>query len=569
MSDSPTSTVLRALRDYQLLDASQLDQVTRQLQGRSPRPQTLCHDLVRCSWLTAFQAQAVLNGKAAELNLGPYRLLEPLGSGGSGQVFKARHLKMNRLVALKVLRRAGRLDSDAVQRFHREIEVTSQLAHPNIIHALEAGPIGPALVLVMEYVDGIDLERLVQRSGSLSVPLACDYIRQAALGMQYAHERGLVHRDVKPGNLLITRTPEGPPTGLVKLLDLGLARLRYQTCDSRTADLTLAGSNAVTQGTPDYMAPEQALDFHGADIRSDLYSLGCTFYFLLAGQPPFAGGSLAEKLLKHQQTPPPPIDKARTDLPPGLAAIVMKLLAKHPGDRYQTPGELIQALDALPDAGKLAALTLPNLDDSTLWAAPALPAAGRPRRRALLAAIGGSAMLLVVVLAAWYLGPSTETAGTTSFAAATQPAPPTVPLTELVRDVTVANRKKYTLGTARLKELCYIDRDYRIIQLAPDLNGGVLIRTSCDDKYAGGAAHVFFTLTAPATVHVAYDPRAAKPPAWLLANGWQLTGDRMAFTVQTGLKVYRKQFPAGRVTLGGNAAPGAAANYLVVVTPER
>ena len=569
MSDSPASTVLRTLRECQLLDASQLDQVSRQLKGRSPRPQTLCHDLVRCNWLTTYQAQVVLNGKAAELNIGPYRLLEPLGSGASGRVFKARHVKMNRIVALKVLRRDIGPNSDAVQRFHREIEVTSQLSHPNIIHALEAGPMGPALVLVMEYVEGEDLERMVQRGGALPPALACDYIRQTAQGLQYAQERGLVHRDIKPGNLLLTKPPEGPPGGVVKLLDLGLARLQYQACGSTTADLTLAGSQAVTQGTPDYMAPEQALDFHGADIRSDLYSLGCTFYFLLAGQPPFAGGTLAEKLLKHQQTPAPPIDKVRADLPAGLAPVVMKLLAKDPRERYQTPAELTKALDALP-AGKSLAPTVSNLGDSTLWSAPG-PAAPRRRRWLLVAGLGGAAALAGLGLLAASLPRAADepTATTTSGAALPTAAVTPAPTAELVRDITVSNRKTYTIGTARLQELCYTDRAYVIKQLAASLEGGILIRTACDDKKVNKAEHVHFTLTAPAWVNVAYDPRAAKPAAWLADGGWELTSDRMAFSVQKDMRVYRKKFPAGRVTLGGNAAPGADANYLVVVTPDR
>src|SRR5262249_2236110 len=263
-------------------------------------------------------------------------MLEPVGKGGNGQVFKARHNKMDRLVAVKMLRADLAHDRETVQRFHREIEVIGQLSHPHIVHALEAGPIGSVLVLVTEFIEGIDLERLVRQSGPLPAIQACDYIRQAACGLAHAHHRGLVHRDIKPSNLIVSkaRPPrEGAETikpgagyGTIKILDLGLARL--QQSGSPSSNLTVLGGASVMQGTPEYMSPEQALDFHSADSRSDLYSLGCTFYFLLAGKPPFSQGTLAEKLMKHQQAKPPSID--RNDLPDGTQALLAKLLAKRP-----------------------------------------------------------------------------------------------------------------------------------------------------------------------------------------------------------------------------------------------
>ena len=275
--------------------------------------------------------------------LGSYLLLDRVGKGGVGQVFKAKHRYMNRVVAIKTLHPDSFRDKEALQRFRREIEVASQLNHPNIVHAYEAGMMGSVLALVLEFVEGTNLGQMVEKSGPLPVGVACEYVRQAAAGLQYAHERGFVHRDIKPLNLLVTRA--GPKTTLecVKILDLGLARASEPVEGSQTNQLTVIGSGDVMQGTPDYMAPEQAMDFHSADIRSDIYSLGCTLFYLLAGNPPFPAGTLAEKLLRHQQSEVP-IDGLRPDLPEGLADVVRKMMAKNAEDRYQAPEEVEEAL---------------------------------------------------------------------------------------------------------------------------------------------------------------------------------------------------------------------------------
>jgi len=317
----------------------------------------------------------LFRGHAEELVLGPYLVLERLGSGGTGQVFKARHRRMERIVALKLIRQELLADPEVLARFYREIRLVSQLSHPHIVHAYDAGPVplverlrsagGPAAptghMLVMEYVQGIDLDRLVKRSGPLSAAQACEFIRQAAVGLQYAHERGLVHRDIKPPNLLIAdcglriadssakSSIRNPPSARVKILDLGLARLprRQQSAAAHedefaTSLLTPVGS--VMMGTPDFMAPEQAIDFHQVDIRADIYSLGCTFFFLLTGRPPFPGGSAFQKLMRHQQAPPPDVTTLRADLPAGLNAVLQRMLAKTPQDRYQTPAAVATAL---------------------------------------------------------------------------------------------------------------------------------------------------------------------------------------------------------------------------------
>ncbi len=335
--------LIDTLEQTQLLTSGQVGEVRRAVQNRSPAPESLLQDLVRQGWLTPFQAQQVFQGKAGQLVLGSYLLLEPLGKGGSGQVYKARHIRMQRLVAIKLLRPELVKDADATQRFYREIEVTSRMSHPNLVHAYEAGPMGNALVLVMEYVAGIDLDRMVRDSGALPVSQACDYIRQAAEGLQYAHTQGLIHRDIKPSNLLVAKTQGGPSPGLVKILDLGLARLQQPAANSATKNLTMIGGAGVMMGTPDYMAPEQALDLHSADIRSDIYSLGCTLFFLLTGQPPFPAATLAEKLIKHQQAEPP-FDLLPRTVPPDVQTALRKMLAKAGPQRYQTPGEVAAAL---------------------------------------------------------------------------------------------------------------------------------------------------------------------------------------------------------------------------------
>jgi serine/threonine protein kinase len=286
--------------------------------------------------------------------LGQYRILDQLGSGGMGQVFKAEHLLMKRVVALKVMAAHLVKDRSAVARFHREVQAMAQLAHPNIVTAHDAAEAHGLHFLVMEYVDGIDLGRLVAEVGPLPPPLACECIRQAAVGLQHAHERGLVHCDIKPANLLLTEVRKesspsfSPESGLtlpvVKILDLGLARLAGTSPESPTLH-SLPVPCSGPAGTPDFMAPEQAHNSPAADVRSDLYSLGCTLYYLLSGQVPFPGGSWSEKLLKHQFDEPTPLAELRPDVPVEIAAIVHRLMAKNPDERYPVPAALAEVLE--------------------------------------------------------------------------------------------------------------------------------------------------------------------------------------------------------------------------------
>ncbi|MBC8874339.1 MAG: serine/threonine-protein kinase [Planctomycetes bacterium] len=302
---------------------------------------------------------------AALGQLGEYQLLEILGEGGMGIVYRALHTELDRVVALKVLAGTRTADEQTVERFKREMKAVGRLDHPNIIRAHDARQIEGIRVLVMEYVDGLDLAELVERLGPLPIADACELIRQAAVGLQHAHEHGLVHRDIKPSNLMLdsgwrpetggrreepserlpsSRPPVSslqPPASL-KILDLGLARFHVGWPGSE--EMTAAGQLI---GTPDYMAPEQASDSHAVDIRADLYSLGCTLYHLLAGRAPFSGPeheSAFSKVAAHLDEPIPPIRQYREDVPDELVTVLDRMLAKAPHERFSNPSEVADAL---------------------------------------------------------------------------------------------------------------------------------------------------------------------------------------------------------------------------------
>jgi serine/threonine-protein kinase len=335
------AALLAQLRTLQLLGPQQLDNLIR-LQTTFPDVGALAQKLIELKWLTTYQAQQVLAGAGHELVLGHYVLIELLGEGGMGQVYKARHKVMGRTSAIKIMRKERLAKPGAVKRFQREVRAAAQLLHPNIVAAFDADQVGDRHMLVMEYVEGTDLARMVKQHGPLPVNVACDYIAQAALGLQHAHERGLVHRDIKPHNLLVTRTGSlGAGYGTVKILDMGLARFCQEEGESTASELTRDGT---VVGTPDFIAPEQTLNSRAVDIRADLYSLGCTFYYLLAGRPPFPGGTIGQKLLKHQLEYPVPIEQVRGDVPPPLAGLIARLIAKRPEDRYQSPYEVAALL---------------------------------------------------------------------------------------------------------------------------------------------------------------------------------------------------------------------------------
>ncbi|HMP02075.1 MAG TPA: serine/threonine-protein kinase [Gemmatales bacterium] len=276
-----------------------------------------------------------LPAELPEVRIPGFEILGVLGHGGMGVVYKARQLNLDRLIALKLISEQYLSNDIAIKRFEREAQAAARLTHPNIVTIYQAGSIGNIHFLAMEYVAGNTLHYLVDQSGYLSITKACEYTRQAALGLHHAHSRGLVHRDVKPANLM------GTQGGAVKILDMGRARIAPLEGELHPGHMTHHG---VFMGTPDFVAPEQANDARTADGRADLYSLGVTFFYLLTGELPFVGATSAEKLDKHRYEPPPNVQAHRPEVPSEVAQILYRMLAKRPEDRYQTGAELAAAL---------------------------------------------------------------------------------------------------------------------------------------------------------------------------------------------------------------------------------
>jgi putative intracellular protease/amidase len=335
-----------------------------------------------------------------------YRIVKLLGAGGMGVVYQAEHRLMDRLVALKVISPALVSNPNAVQRFRQEVKAAARLSHPHIVAAYDADQAGDLHFLVMEYVDGISLARLVEQQGPLAVGQACHYVRQTALGLQHAAEQGMVHRDIKPQNLMLTRT------GQIKILDFGLARLARAVppADSASPGLRPAAgsltSSGVVLGTPDYIAPEQARDAHRADIRADIYSLGCTLYFLLSGRVPFPESTALGKVVSHLECVPSSLADLCGSVPAELNLIVARMMAKDPAQRYQTPAEVVQALAPFAQPSALPPRKPP--DAAASQPTVITPARVAPRFRPayawlLLGALAVSCLglLALVPLAAW------------------------------------------------------------------------------------------------------------------------------------------------------------------------
>ena len=338
-------TFLANLRQSKLLNEAQLTGVLPTLPANA-RGQDIARVLIEQELLTRFQAERLLAGRNTGFVLGQYRILDQLGRGGMGRVFKAEHRAMKRLVALKVLAPQMLRCERARALFLREVQAAAQIVHPNVVAAFDANVEDGQYFLALEYVDGPNLDQLVREQGPLPVGLACDYIQQTANGLQAAHALGMVHRDIKPSNLLVQRRPRHDQSpGLLKISDFGLARLNTPKSGAFAdhAGTILTKQNTV-MGTPDFLSPEQARDLHRVDIRSDLYSLGCTFYYLLTGKVPFPGGTPLEKLIRHSAEEPAPLTEYRLDVPEAVASIVRRLLHKTPEQRYQTPRALVEVL---------------------------------------------------------------------------------------------------------------------------------------------------------------------------------------------------------------------------------
>lgn len=343
-ADPVPADILPIIRNSGALSEKQfLDIRTKVHAGEYPsESRSLARALVRDGVLTEYQTKRFLVGKSHGLLVGKYVILDRLGSGAMGRVYKAHHQLMGRVVALKIIAPEIATNDRVVARFQREMRLVGRLDHPNVVRAFDADQAHGILYIVMEYVSGQSLGQRLKR-GPLPAVEAVSYAAQAALGLAHAHEQGIVHRDVKPSNLLITENKQ------VKVLDLGLGVLMEIDNESN-----FATADGVAVGTVDYMSPEQACG-RDVDGRSDLFSLGCALYHLITGRQAFPGESPIERLGHRITNRPTPILDHRPDLPANLVGVIDKLLANKPGDRYQTAGEAAEALHALVRPRKIAA----------------------------------------------------------------------------------------------------------------------------------------------------------------------------------------------------------------------
>jgi serine/threonine protein kinase len=337
-------------------------------------------------------------------HLTEYRTLGKVGEGGMGSVYRAVHTRLGRTVAIKLLLKHRSKDPKAVARFEREMKAVGGLSHPNIVRAYDAREVDGTLFLVMEFLEGLSLGDVLRSLGATSVAEACELIRQAALGLSCAHGQGLIHRDVKPSNLMLDQH------GQVKVLDLGLALL--QTDDSKSGETTFSGQ---MMGTADYMAPEQINDAHEVDARADIYSLGCTLYAMLTGHPPFNGqgrhGSHVAKILAHLEQEPVPVRDLCADVPPKLATLLQRMMAKKPENRLATATEVAEALRPFCKGADLPAMlarartAVPQKEISRLGSADASPKVSglasaetsRQRRRPIWTVVAVAAAFVITV----------------------------------------------------------------------------------------------------------------------------------------------------------------------------
>ncbi|MFO0879565.1 MAG: serine/threonine-protein kinase [Gemmataceae bacterium] len=299
--------------------------------------QALAECLVRKGKLTRFQAGKLLRGISQGMILGPFRLLTPIGRGGMGTVFLVRDTRSDQMVALKILPpKLARTEHRMLARFHREMELSQKVSHTHLAWTYEVGEFRGVPYIAMEYIPGRTLSRVVAEDGPLPYPRAARLMAEVASALDHAHEQGLIHRDLKPGNILIT------PRDRVKVVDLGLALIHGETVE----DAMVVGGQGYIVGTMDYIAPEQTLDAAAVDRRSDLYSLGCTLYYAITGQPPFPGGTSKEKIQRHRREQPTPIQVLVPHLPAGFVALIERLMDKDPARRYSTAAEVESQLRA-------------------------------------------------------------------------------------------------------------------------------------------------------------------------------------------------------------------------------
>ena len=334
MSVATSNEFLESLRKSGLFDEQELDITLASYTGTTEEPAKIAEFLIKQKKLTSFQAKSLLAGRHKGLIIGAYKVMDKIGAGGMGIVYLAEHEKLKRRVAIKILPEDKTRDKLSLERFYREARAAAALDHPNIVKAYDISSMGQTHYLVMEYIDGTNLQKYVDNKGPLPWKTAINIVVQSCKGLQHAHERNVVHRDIKPANILVDKS------GQVKILDLGLARSFQINQDNLTQDLS---DGKDVMGSIDYIAPEQAIANNAIDTRADIYSLGATLYTLITGKPPVEG-TTAQKLLQHQMQMPTPINRIKPEVPEAVAHVVARMMAKRPEHRYQSPNEVIAAL---------------------------------------------------------------------------------------------------------------------------------------------------------------------------------------------------------------------------------
>lgn len=370
MFPATSQQLVALIRRSELASESLVDRWEKKYLSTELPLDDFCECLRSEAILSDWQLSQLLEGKSRGFFLGKYKLIRQLGAGAMGSVFLAEHRQMKHRVAIKVLAKRLLGKDKHLLRFEKEAQAAVRVNHPRIVRAYDLDQVGDIHFLVMEYVEGQTLQHLILREGPLAIPQAVSFLRQIAEGLAAAHQASLIHRDIKPANILID------PHKQVHILDLGLARILD---DDEESSLTLINGSRMI-GTVDYLAPEQAVDCHHIDGRADLYSLGCTLYYMLTGQPPFSEGTIPQRILAHQTQMPREITPSRSDCPLELERICLKLLAKSPADRFASAKVLIEAIDLYNsqdqnEPGRLTPLpevriAAPSSDDSMLMLAP-------------------------------------------------------------------------------------------------------------------------------------------------------------------------------------------------------
>jgi serine/threonine protein kinase len=332
MSKSAAIDIVDLIRRSGLIDEQRLAQSLAESDPADSDPSVVCSRLIEAGLLTPWQAEQLQSGRFQGFYLSKYKMLAKLGGGGMSKVYLAEHMEMGRQVAIKVLTGPLAQRAEYLDRFRLEARAAARVDHPNIVRAYDVGHEGKVHFLVMEYIQGDDLEKRVHENGPLEPRAAAEFIRQAAVGLAHVHQAGMIHRDIKPANLLVDRQ------GTVKIVDLGLARLPEEALE--------ADAEGQIMGTVDYLSPEQSLPGQPVTPRSDVYSLGCSLYYLLTGRPPFPVGTLAQRMQMHRSREPEAIFKLRPQVPPMLVSICERMMAKSPDDRYQSAEEVIEAVSA-------------------------------------------------------------------------------------------------------------------------------------------------------------------------------------------------------------------------------